>query len=150
MKSQEDYLLSIAKNHFNKAKEKNNENKEIDLRIASFTIVNYYNLVLLKAGEKLKIDVKESYNFEKKPLFFIQIRSSIVFLVPGIIITSASSNSFGVDTYITSISDSQLNGSKSVKFEILGNLIILNFKIPLEIEFSKDNESSEGIFRLLR
>ena len=70
MNTEEDYLLQLAELHLKKAKGKTNKKSNIDYRISTFAIVNYYNFLLLKAGNELKRDIKESYNFERK-LFIV-------------------------------------------------------------------------------
>ncbi len=59
-----------------------------------------------------------------KPDFFKYSKSPRVFLVPGIITKSGVLNSVTVSTYLTETSGSIDNASKSVKFDICGNLII--------------------------
>ncbi len=60
------YLLDFAKDRLKSAENTSNHNRVVDYRLSSYTIVNFYNVVLLNAGKKLGSDVKEGHDINKK------------------------------------------------------------------------------------
>ncbi len=65
-----EYLLDIAKKCLERGEDNSNHNRVVDYRLSAYTIVNFYNVVLLNAGNKLELDVKEGHDISKK-LFII-------------------------------------------------------------------------------
>lgn len=61
-----EYLLNFAKDRLKNAENKSNPHSAVDYRLAASAIVNFYNAVLLKSGDKLDIGIKEGYNLDKK------------------------------------------------------------------------------------
>lgn len=66
MEAEEDYLIQLAERHLTNAKSPDNQYSIIDFRISTFAIVNFYNILMLDVGRELSIEIKESYNFERK------------------------------------------------------------------------------------
>lgn len=60
------YLLNRVRGDLKLANDNSNPNKIVNCRYAASGIVNYYNVVLLNAGKKLGLNVKEGHDINKK------------------------------------------------------------------------------------